>query len=117
MVNETANAVNVSNTYQPKACVGYYKMTVTGSATPVVSIGASNIPANANYAVFTVEGSTTSGNVLRCTFNASTVISSTVGVPKSDASSWDTNLRYNILNFTAISLTSSNEIIHIEFYE
>lgn len=93
--------------YNPVA-IGYQKLTVAGTAVGLT------VPADSRYAVITVE---TTATIRYLELGASTLPTSTDGLPKSNLDVFDVLGYSNLINFRAIQTAAGTHTLHIQYYK
>jgi len=104
-------SILAGNSENPGKCVGFEQITVNATAKPLNTSVCSQTP---RYAILTLESDAT-GVAVRYLLTGA-VPTTTVGMPKSNLSSWDVISTQDMVRFRIIQAQAGTHTLNVEYY-
>lgn len=91
--------------------VGYQQLTVAGTAVSLT------VPADAKYALLTVESSISTPAIRYLELGDKTLPTATIGMSRTTLDTFDITGTPNLVNFRAIQIAAGTHTLHIQYYK
>lgn len=112
MVKTTENLLQelITLTKKHHVALGYQKLTVAGTAVALT------VPANATYALLSLESSIGTPAIRYLELGGTTPPTATDGIQRSSLDAFDITGYQNLVNFRAIQVGAGTHTLHIQYY-